>query len=137
MGIDPGFRTGCKVVCLDRQGKLLHHDTVYPHTGKGRGQQDAEKLRYLCEKYGIQAVAVGNGTAGRETEALVRKIDFARPVSVDMGVHRDGLVHISEMADRFVKNPADVVRVQQPVHVTVIGVDLERKRISLSMKKNR
>ncbi len=84
MGIDPGYRTGCKVVCLDRQGKLLRHDTVYPHTGKGRAGQEAEKLRYLCEEYGIEAVAVGNGTAGRETEALVRKIEFGRPVSVVM-----------------------------------------------------
>ncbi|MBS3755853.1 MAG: RNA-binding transcriptional accessory protein [Desulfobacterales bacterium] len=84
MGIDPGFRTGCKVVCVDRQGKLLHHDTVYPHTGRGRAEQEAEKLRFLCEKYHIEAVALGNGTAGRETEALVRGIDFARPVSVVM-----------------------------------------------------
>lgn len=84
MGIDPGYRTGCKVVCLNRQGKLLHHDTVYPHTGKGRAGQEAEKLRCLCEEYGIEAVAVGNGTAGRETDALVRRIEFGRPVSVVM-----------------------------------------------------
>ena len=82
MGIDPGFRTGCKVVCLDRQGKLLHHDTIYPHTGKDRPQRESEKVRRLCEEHGIEAIAVGNGTAGRETEALVRKIDFPRPVQV-------------------------------------------------------
>lgn len=85
MGIDPGYRTGCKVVCLDRQGKLLHHDTVYPHTtGAGRAEKEAGKIRFLCEKYEIEAVAVGNGTAGRETEAFVRKIDFAAPVQVVM-----------------------------------------------------
>ena len=82
MGIDPGFRTGCKVVCLDRQGKLLHHDTIYPHTGKDRPQRESEKIRRLCEDHGVEAIAVGNGTAGRETEALVRKIDFPRPVQV-------------------------------------------------------
>jgi len=82
MGIDPGFRSGCKVVCLDRQGKLLYHDTVYPHTGKDRPARESEKIRRICEDYGIEAVAVGNGTAGRETEALVRKIDFSRPTQV-------------------------------------------------------
>ncbi len=72
MGIDPGFRTGCKVVCLDRQGKLLHHDTVYPHTGAGSAEKAREILRQLCGRFQIEAVAVGNGTAGRETEAFVR-----------------------------------------------------------------
>ncbi|MFO8111049.1 MAG: Tex family protein [Desulfosalsimonadaceae bacterium] len=84
MGIDPGYRTGCKVACLDRQGKLLHHDTVYLHTGVGRAEKEALKIKFLCEKYEIEAVAVGNGTAGRETEALVRKIDFTSPVQVVM-----------------------------------------------------
>ena len=84
MGIDPGYRTGCKVVCLDRQGKLLHHDTIYPHTGKDKPAKETEKVRALCEKYRIEAIAVGNGTAGRETEAFFRKIDFSRPVQVVM-----------------------------------------------------
>ena len=84
MGIDPGYRTGCKVVCLDRQGKLLHHDTIYPHTGKDRPAKESEKIRALCEKYRIESIAVGNGTAGRETEAFFRKIDFSRPVQVVM-----------------------------------------------------
>ncbi|MBS3809230.1 MAG: RNA-binding transcriptional accessory protein [Desulfobacterales bacterium] len=101
MGIDPGYRTGCKVVCLNRQGKLLHHDTIYPHTGKGRAGQEAEKLRSLCEEYGIEAVAVGNGTAGRETEALVRKIDYGRPVSVVMVNESGASVYSASEAARL------------------------------------
>ncbi|MFP4160132.1 MAG: Tex family protein [Desulfobacterales bacterium] len=84
MGIDPGYRTGCKVVCMDRQGKLLHHDTVYPHTGKQGAQRAESLLKTLAEDYAAEAVAVGNGTAGRETEAFVRKIDFGRSVSIVM-----------------------------------------------------
>jgi protein Tex len=72
MGIDPGFRTGCKVVCLDRQGKLLHHATVYPTTGEGQAQKAAETLRQLCAQFKIETIAIGNGTAGRETETFVR-----------------------------------------------------------------
>ncbi len=82
MGIDPGFRTGCKVVLLDRQGKLLHHDTIFPHMSEGRTRAEAEKVKTLCDTYGIEAIAVGNGTAGRETEAFIRAIDFKSPVQV-------------------------------------------------------
>lgn len=74
MGIDPGFRTGCKVVCLDRQGKLLHHETIYPHTGGGAARQAESSVKTLCQKYGIEAIAVGNGTAGRETKAFIKGI---------------------------------------------------------------
>ncbi|MGM0787551.1 MAG: Tex family protein [Thermodesulfobacteriota bacterium] len=84
MGIDPGYRTGCKVVCLDRQGKLLHHDTVYPHTGKQGAEKAEKQLKTMGGDFAVEAVAVGNGTAGRETEAFVRKIGFKRPVSVVM-----------------------------------------------------
>ena len=84
MGIDPGFRTGCKVVCLDRQGKLLHHDTVYPHTGAGSAEKARETLRQLCGRFRIEAVAVGNGTAGRETEAFVRGLDLPESILVVM-----------------------------------------------------
>ncbi len=84
MGIDPGFRTGCKVVCLDRQGKLLHHDTVYPHMSEKRALAEKERIKSLCEKFKIEAVAVGNGTAGRETEAFVKAAPFAKPVQVIM-----------------------------------------------------
>ena len=82
MGIDPGFRTGCKVVCLDRQGKLLHHDTIYPHMDKTRDRQAAETIARLHEHYEIEAVAVGNGTAGRETEVFIRNLDALTNVPV-------------------------------------------------------
>jgi len=84
MGIDPGFRTGCKVVCLDRQGKLIHSDTVYPHMSEKKALAEKEKIKSLCEKFEVEAIAVGNGTAGRETEAFVRTVPFSKPVQVIM-----------------------------------------------------
>ena len=72
MGIDPGFRTGCKVVCLDAQGMLLHNETMYPHPPKNESARTSAALRALVEQYQVEAVAIGNGTAGRETEELVR-----------------------------------------------------------------
>jgi protein Tex len=83
MGIDPGFRTGCKVVCLDRQGKLLDADTIYPHTSK-HNTRAAQTLVDLCGRFAIEAVAVGNGTAGRETEAFVRAAGLPQAVQVAM-----------------------------------------------------
>lgn len=72
LAIDPGFRTGCKVVCLDQQGQLLVNTTIYPHTGQGNLKDAEWQLRQLCEKHDIEAIAIGNGTAGRETETFVR-----------------------------------------------------------------
>ena len=72
LGIDPGFRTGCKLVCLDRQGTLLHNDTMYPHPPRNETAKSVSKLLRLIEQYKIEAVAIGNGTASRETEELVR-----------------------------------------------------------------
>lgn len=72
LAIDPGFRTGCKVVCLDKQGQLLVNTTIYPHTGQGNLKDAEWQLKQLCEKYQIEAIAIGNGTAGRETETFVR-----------------------------------------------------------------
>jgi uncharacterized protein len=77
MGIDPGFRTGCKIACLDRQGKLLHHDTVYPHLTEKQDIDSAQKIRNLCSKFLIEAIAVGNGTAGRETLTFLRGLKLA------------------------------------------------------------
>lgn len=74
MGIDPGFRTGCKVVCLDAQGNLLHNETIYPHAPKNEYARSCMKLANLCEQYKVEAIAIGNGTAGRETEELVKSI---------------------------------------------------------------
>lgn len=77
MAIDPGFRTGCKVVCLDKQGNLLENTTIYPHTGQGNIKDAEWKVRQLCEKHDIEAIAIGNGTAGRETESFVRGLNLA------------------------------------------------------------
>ena len=82
MGIDPGFRTGCKVVCLDRQGKLLHHETIYPHMDEKRNREAADSIVRLQRKYEIEAIAVGNGTAGRETEALIKNTNDLAKVPV-------------------------------------------------------
>ena len=84
LALDPGFRTGCKLVCLDRQGKLLHDDVVYPHSGAGRAAAAADIVKALVDRYEIEAVAVGNGTASRETEAFVKKIELTRKVAVVM-----------------------------------------------------
>jgi uncharacterized protein len=82
MGIDPGYRTGCKVVCLDAQGKILHHDTIYPHSSRKQGAEAARLIRELVDQYQIEAIAVGNGTAGRETEAFVKNLGLQRRVQV-------------------------------------------------------
>ncbi|MGM9688889.1 MAG: Tex family protein [Alloprevotella sp.] len=74
MGIDPGFRTGCKVVCLDAQGNLLHNETIYPHAPQNQYARAGFKLRALAEQYHMEAIAIGNGTAGRETEELVNSL---------------------------------------------------------------
>jgi len=74
LAIDPGFRTGCKVVCLSKQGTLLDNTTIYPHTGHGQAQEAAHSLTAWIKKYEIEAIAIGNGTAGRETEAFVKNV---------------------------------------------------------------
>ena len=84
LAIDPGFRTGCKVVCLDRQGQLEHSDLIFPHQSQKLAASDAAKTASLCEKFEIEAIAIGNGTASRETEAFIRNIKFARDIPVIM-----------------------------------------------------
>lgn len=79
LAIDPGFRSGCKVVCLDAQGVLLHHDLIHILSDEQR-KAAGEKIVKLCAKFGVEAIAVGNGTAGRETEALVRSLKLPHPV---------------------------------------------------------
>ncbi len=74
LALDPGFRTGCKLVCLDEQGTLLDNTAVYPHTGPGQAQEAAHTISAWVKKYKVQAIAIGNGTAGRETEAFVRNL---------------------------------------------------------------
>ncbi|OJX83800.1 MAG: RNA-binding transcriptional accessory protein [Paludibacter sp. 47-17] len=82
LGIDPGFRTGCKVVCLDAQGNLIHNETIYPHPPQHEYAQATRKLQKMVEAYQIEAIAIGNGTAGRETEQFVQNTRYVRPVQV-------------------------------------------------------
>lgn len=82
LAIDPGFRTGCKVVCLDTQGNLLHNETVYPHPPQSETVQASKKITNLVNIYKIDAIAIGNGTASRETEHFINKVRFEREIQV-------------------------------------------------------
>jgi uncharacterized protein len=112
LAIDPGFRTGCKVVCLDKQGKLLEHTTIFPHSGD-KGCQDAEaEIKALCEKQQIQVIAVGNGTAGRETELFIR----------DLAVLGKPLIEMVNEAGASVYSASEVAREEFPdLDLTVRG----------------
>ncbi|MFO7558111.1 MAG: Tex family protein [Desulfobacterales bacterium] len=112
LGIDPGFRTGCKVVCLDRQGKLLHHDTIYPHLSDRKTIEAGKTVLDLCRKFEIEAIAVGNGTAGRETEAFIKNLNFSTKIQVVM-VNESGA---------SIYSASEVARTEFPDHdVTVRG----------------
>ena len=89
LGIDPGFRTGCKIVCLDAQGNLLHNETIYPHPPQKEKYKAITKIISLVNTYGIEAVAIGNGTAGRETEQFVTNLSYDRELQV-FSVSEDG-----------------------------------------------
>ena len=89
MAIDPGFRTGCKVVCLDAQGNLLHNETIYPHPPQNEKIVSMKRLSNMLEAYKIEVVAIGNGTAGRETEAFIKRIHLPQEVKV-FSVSEDG-----------------------------------------------
>ncbi|MFD0863163.1 Tex family protein [Sungkyunkwania multivorans] len=82
LAIDPGFKSGCKVVCLDQQGALLHNENIYPHPPQRETTQAIKKIRSLANAYKIEAIAIGNGTASRETEAFIKKIAFDHPIQV-------------------------------------------------------
>jgi protein Tex len=82
LALDPGYRTGCKLVVLNRQGDLLLHDTIYPHQPQNKAEESGQKITALVEKYGIEAIAIGNGTASRETKEFVEGINFGKPVKV-------------------------------------------------------
>ena len=99
LALDPGFRSGCKVVCLDEQGNFIHNSTIYPHPPQNEMQQSITALKSLVDHYHIEAIAVGNGTAGRETEQLVKNIDFGKRVSIFM-VNENGasIYSASELA---------------------------------------
>ena len=89
LAIDPGFRTGCKIVCLDKNGQLLHNETIYPHPPQSETKAAMKKLKSLVNAYQIEAISIGNGTAGRETEHLIKRMQFDREVIAVM-VNEDG-----------------------------------------------
>lgn len=121
LAIDPGFRTGCKVVCLDSDGTLLHNDTIYPHPPQNELQTAVAKLRSLIERYRCQAVAVGDGTAGRETERMLKEMKLPEDIRLFM-VSEDGA---------SVYSASPVAREEFPDHdVTVRGsVSIGRRLI--------
>lgn len=89
MGIDPGFRTGCKVVCLDEQGNLLHHEAIFPHPPRNEQIEASTQIKEMVKKYGIEAIAIGNGTASRETDRFVKTLGLADSIQV-FTVSEDG-----------------------------------------------
>ncbi len=112
LGLDPGYRTGCKVVCLDANGNLLHNETIYPHPPQSKTYEAEAAITSLVDKFGIEAIAVGNGTAGRETMSLCQKMDFGRPVEVFM-VNESGA---------SIYSASEIAREEFPDHdVTVRG----------------
>ncbi|NLW50479.1 MAG: RNA-binding transcriptional accessory protein [Candidatus Brocadiaceae bacterium] len=112
LAIDPGFRTGCKVACLDAQGRLIHHETIFPHSGDRQRAEAALTLNALCERFGTEAIAVGNGTAGRETEAFVRSA----------GLRGDILVAMVDESGASVYSASEVAREEFPdLDLTVRG----------------
>lgn len=112
LGVDPGYRTGCKIVCLDDSGQLLHNETIYPHPPQSDEFMAKRTLEHLVDQFQVEAIAVGNGTAGRETMALCQSIRFDRPVQVFM---------VNE-AGASVYSASDIAREEFPDHdVTVRG----------------
>lgn len=80
MGVDPGFRTGCKIVCLDAQGNLLHHEAIFPHPPVNKREQAARQIETMVKKFNVEAMAIGNGTASRETAEFMKSLHFEHPV---------------------------------------------------------
>lgn len=111
MAIDPGFRTGCKTVCLDEQGTLLENTAVFPHSGAAKADEAAKTIQYMAEKHRIQAIAIGNGTAGRETEDFVRRLSLP-----------DVTVVVVNESGASIYSASEVAREEFPDHdVTVRG----------------
>jgi uncharacterized protein len=112
LAIDPGFRTGCKVVCLDKQGNMMHNETIYPHPPQDDKRGASKKIDTLVQQYKIEAIAIGNGTASRETEQFVRNVKF----------DRDILVFVVSEAGASVYSASKVAREEFPEYdVTVRG----------------
>mgnify|MGYP003966905601 FL=1 len=100
LAIDPGFRTGCKVVCLDSQGKLLHSDTIFPHFGDSKAIQAGQKIGELCNRFHVDAIAIGNGTAGRETETFIKGLSFEKRIQIIMVNESGASVYSASEAGR-------------------------------------
>ena len=100
LAIDPGFRTGCKVVCLDSQGKLLHTDTVFPHTSNLKARQAVQTLETLCNRFDVDAIAIGNGTAGRETQVFVQSLSLDKKIQIIMVNESGASVYSASEAGR-------------------------------------
>lgn len=120
LAIDPGFRTGCKIVCLNEQGNILHNETIYPHPPQKEYVTASKKIVSLVDAYKIECIAIGNATAGRETETFIKKVHFAQPVKVYM---------VSE-AGASVYSASPVAREELPEYdVTVRGAVSIGKRL--------
>ena len=120
LGVDPGFRTGCKVICIDRQAALLEHTVIYPHEESARGiekrEASAKTVLDLCKKHQVEAIACGNGTAGRETEAFLRAIDFQKH-----GLPKIPIIMVNE-SGASIYSASEVAREEFPDHdLTVRG----------------
>ncbi|MBR4802226.1 MAG: RNA-binding transcriptional accessory protein [Bacteroidales bacterium] len=116
MAIDPGFRTGCKVVCLDDKGELLHHDVIFPHPPANQKMEAMRKVMGMVEEYGIEVIAIGNGTAARETEAFIRRLTFDNPVKI-YSVSEDGASFYSASETAREEFPNEDVTVRGAVSI--------------------
>jgi protein Tex len=108
LALDPGYRTGAKLVCLDAQGKLLHHDTIYPTQSQRMAEQAAATLKELCRRFEIEAIAVGNGTGGRETEAFIRSIGLPKTITTVMVNESGASIYSASKAAREEFSDQDV-----------------------------
>ena len=121
LAIDPGFRTGCKVVCLDEKGDLLHNETIFPHAPQYETAMAIKKIRTMVEQYRIEAISIGNGTASRETERFIKEISFPHPLQVFV---------VSE-AGASVYSASKIAREEFPTYdVTVRGAVSIGRRLS-------
>ncbi len=100
LAIDPGYKSGCKLVCLDKQGRLVHNETIYPHPPQSKVKLAIHKIKSLVNAYKIEAIAIGNGTAGRETENLIRRIRFDKDIIAVMVNESGASVYSASAAAR-------------------------------------
>ena len=116
MGVDPGFRTGCKIVCLDAQGNLLHHEAIFPHPPVNKVQQASQQMLKMIKDYRIEAIAIGNGTASRETSAFIRSLHLADEIK-QFVVSEDGASVYSASETAREEFPTEDVTVRGAVSI--------------------